>query len=76
MLSETDLYSLVENETFALAMEFSPDWKLLAIYARDCKVRVFHFSSGRLLSIIDESLTVLSVQQEQQEFDSLVFVES
>ena len=35
LFSETDYYSLAQNETFALSMSFSPDWKLLAIYSRD-----------------------------------------
>ena len=35
LFSETDYYSLAQNETFALSMSFSPDWKLLAIYSRN-----------------------------------------
>lgn len=56
VLSETDYYTLVAEETFALSMEFSPDWQLLAFYCRDSKIRVFHFTSGRLITTIDESV--------------------
>ena len=56
LMSETAYYSLIENETFALSMEFSPDFSLLAIYCRDSKVRVFHFTTGRLIRVIDESV--------------------
>ena len=59
LLSETDYYSLVTSETFALAMEFSTDFQLLAIYCRDCKIRVFHFRTGRLISTIDESIEAI-----------------
>ena len=64
MLSETDYFALVADETFALAMEFSTDWQLLAVYGRDCKIRVFHFKSGRLVCTIDESLEQLTRVQE------------
>ena len=63
MLSETDYYTLATSETFALAMEFSKDWKLLAVYGRDCRIRVFHFSTGRLICTIEE--TVEKLQREQ-----------
>ena len=56
MLSETDYYSLATDETFALSMEFSKDWQLLAVYARDCKIRIFHFKTGRLICTIDECI--------------------
>ena len=59
ILSETDYYALASDDTFALAMEFSKDWQLLAIYCRDCKIRVFHFRSGRLVLTIDESIEAL-----------------
>ena len=59
-MSETDYYAMAAVETFALAIEFSPDWKLLAIFCRDSKIRVFHFTSGRLIITIDESVEALT----------------
>lgn len=55
---------MAASETFALSMSFSPDWKLLALYGRDCKIRIFHFASGRLLRIIDEGPEALIADQE------------
>lgn len=62
MLSETDYYTLVAEETFAVALEFSPDWHLLGIFCRDSKIRVFHFTSGRLITTIDESAQALTLR--------------
>jgi len=76
LLSETDFYSLIENETFALSMEFSPDSNLLAIYCKDCKIRVFHFITGRLIQVIDESVQALIAAQESEEPDALVFMQN
>lgn len=75
MLSETDYYKLAVDETFALAMEFSRDWQLLAVYGRDSKIRVFHFKSGRLICTIDESLEALTRVQEDAT-DELVLIEN
>ena len=57
-------------------MEFSPDWKLLAIYGRDCKIRVFHFSSGRLIKTIDESISAVIQAQGAEEPNEIVHVEN
>ena len=64
LLSETDYYTLLSEETFAVAMEFSPDWQLLGVFCSDCKIRVFHFTSGRLISTIDETVQALTERQE------------
>ena len=64
LMSETDYYALAQAETYALSMEFSPDWELLAIYCKDCKIRVFNFRSGKLIRTIDESIENLIAVQE------------
>ena len=74
-MSETDYYSLATEETFALSMEFSPDWQLLAFFCRDCKIRVFHFATGKLVLTIDESIEALTAAQEAQE-NELVTIEN
>ena len=73
-MSETDYYTMAAAETFALAMEFSPDWKLLAIFCRDCKIRIFHFTSGRLILTIDESVEALTAAQSAEEPDDTIFI--
>ena len=81
LLSETSFYDLVNSETVALSMEFSPDWQLLAIFGRDAQIRLFHFASGRLLRTIDESIPALVARQEaasaaSEPEEELDFVES
>ena len=56
LLSETDYYALVQDETYALEMQFDQSGQFLAIYARDYKIRVFHFTSGRIVRTFDEGL--------------------
>ena len=74
LMSETDYYTLAAEDTFALSMEFSPDWKLLAIFCRDCKIRVFHFASGRLITTIDESVEALTLAQNAEEPDAMILI--
>ncbi|XP_013137503.1 PREDICTED: peptidylprolyl isomerase domain and WD repeat-containing protein 1 [Papilio polytes] len=53
---ETDLFDFVKNKTYPTALAFSPDGKKMASISLDRKVRVFHFLSGRLHKVLDESL--------------------
>ena len=60
LMSDTDYFELNANslfakETYALAMQFSNDGKLLAIFARDQKIRIFNFNNGKLLRLLDET---------------------
>jgi peptidylprolyl isomerase domain and WD repeat-containing protein 1 len=40
-ISDTDFLTLIEHETYALSMEFSPDGEKLAILSRDRMMRIF-----------------------------------
>ena len=66
-MSDTDYFDLNTKETYALAMEFSKDGKLLAIYGRDLKIRVFNFKTGILLRLIDETFELLEKVQESED---------
>lgn len=56
-------------------MKFSPDGSLLAVYCRDSKVRIFQFRTGRLLTVLDESVAALTAQQEAEEPSELTLLE-
>jgi peptidylprolyl isomerase domain and WD repeat-containing protein 1 len=49
VLSDTDYCELVLKKTFALAVEFSHDGHLMAIFCRDRRIRIFEFKTGKLV---------------------------
>ncbi|XP_041985082.1 peptidylprolyl isomerase domain and WD repeat-containing protein 1 [Aricia agestis] len=53
---DTDLFEFVKHKTYPTALDFSPDGKKMASIALDRQVRVFHFQSGKLHKVLDESL--------------------
>ena len=58
-------------------MEISNDGKLLAIYGRDQKIRVYNFKTGKLLVKFDETTEYLDSVQESKEVEHrLLQVES
>jgi peptidylprolyl isomerase domain and WD repeat-containing protein 1 len=56
ILSDTDYYELVMKKTYALSLEFSYDFKTLAIYCRDRKIRLFDFGTGKLVKTFVETI--------------------
>jgi peptidylprolyl isomerase domain and WD repeat-containing protein 1 len=78
---ETDLYEFAKNKTVPLNMSISPNGNTLVVWAADRKIRVFKLLSGKLSSVIDESLNHYSeLQQVKQllppmEFGKKVSVE-
>jgi len=50
-LAETDYFELVQKKTFALAIEFSHSGETMALFARDRKIRLFDFKTGKLTKI-------------------------
>jgi len=72
-ITETDLFELVEKETWALSMEFSRDGAKLAIYGRDRKLRLFNVYTGKLMKIFDETLAVYQGYTSQPT-DSMVYL--
>ncbi|KAJ2948248.1 hypothetical protein O0L34_g7476 [Tuta absoluta] len=53
---DTDLFDFVKSKTYPTALAFSPDGSKMAAISLDRKVRVFHFVSGKLHKVLDESL--------------------
>jgi peptidylprolyl isomerase domain and WD repeat-containing protein 1 len=52
---DTDYFELLKKKTTALGACLSPNGEYLAIVCTDKQVRVFKFSSGKLIAAIDES---------------------
>jgi peptidylprolyl isomerase domain and WD repeat-containing protein 1 len=50
------LFTLVEKETYALSLDFSPDGETMAIFSPDRFLRLFSVKSGKLLKTLDETL--------------------
>jgi peptidylprolyl isomerase domain and WD repeat-containing protein 1 len=61
---DTDLYEFVKHKATPLRLTFSPSGKVFAVMASDRKVRLFHFLTGKLYLIFDESLQLYSDLQQ------------
>lgn len=61
--SETDLYELAKAKAVALSLAFSPDGRSFATTSTDWQVRVWHFSTGKLARVYDESIGALQAAQ-------------
>jgi len=85
-ISETDYFELCQQQTFALAAEFTHDGARMAILCRDRKIRIFDFASGKLIKTynsetleqiramqVNDSYTTLRL--EQLDFDKRISVE-
>eukprot|EP01054_Gregarina_sp_Poly1_P004628 Gregarina_sp_Poly_1__4627@NODE_2475_length_2076_cov_29_483823_g1568_i0_p1_GENE_NODE_2475_length_2076_cov_29_483823_g1568_i0NODE_2475_length_2076_cov_29_483823_g1568_i0_p1_ORF_typecomplete_len613_score86_61Pro_isomerase/PF00160_21/2_2e59ANAPC4_WD40/PF12894_7/0_0043ANAPC4_WD40/PF12894_7/1_8e03ANAPC4_WD40/PF12894_7/0_00017ANAPC4_WD40/PF12894_7/68WD40/PF00400_32/0_54WD40/PF00400_32/0_0026WD40/PF00400_32/1_6e04WD40/PF00400_32/1_7e02WD40/PF00400_32/7_1e02Ge1_WD40/PF16529_5/0_017Ge1_WD40/PF16529_5/0_31 len=64
--SETDLFELQKKNTHALAMAVSPSGLQLALLCRDGLLRIFAVSTGKLLTIIDETVAALKMSNVEQ----------
>uniref|UniRef100_S4PBM6 peptidylprolyl isomerase n=1 Tax=Pararge aegeria TaxID=116150 RepID=S4PBM6_9NEOP len=70
----TDLFDFVKNKTYPTALDFSPDGKKMAAISLDRKVRVFHFLTGKLHKVIDESLQRFQeLQHQTQQLPNMEF---
>ncbi|XP_034835449.1 peptidylprolyl isomerase domain and WD repeat-containing protein 1 [Maniola hyperantus] len=70
----TDLFDFVKNKTYPTALDFSPDGKKMASISLDRKVRVFHFLTGKLHKVLDESLQRFQeLQHQTQQLPNMEF---
>ncbi|XP_033218966.1 peptidylprolyl isomerase domain and WD repeat-containing protein 1 [Belonocnema kinseyi] len=53
---DTDLFEFAKNKTYPCGLAISPDGRKFASLGRDRKVRIFHFHTGKLYRVFDESL--------------------
>ncbi|CAH4029039.1 peptidylprolyl isomerase domain and WD repeat-containing protein 1 [Pieris brassicae] len=71
---DTDLFEFVKNKTCPTALAFSPDGMKMAAISLDRKVRVFHFLSGKLHKVLDESLQRFQeLQHQTQQLPNMEF---
>ncbi|XP_071799440.1 peptidylprolyl isomerase domain and WD repeat-containing protein 1-like [Asterias amurensis] len=72
--TDTDLYEFVKCKTVPMGLAFSPSGKVFAALAKDRKVRVFKFLTGKLTRVFDESLQTFSeLQQMRQQLPDMEF---
>ncbi|KAK9763570.1 Peptidyl-prolyl cis-trans isomerase cyp15 [Basidiobolus ranarum] len=63
--SETDLYEFKKSKTVPTSINFSPDFSHFVVLSiEDRQIRVFKFSSAKMIRKYDESLTVVSEMQQ------------
>lgn len=58
LASDTDMLELAKSKTFALSCAVSTSGELVALYARDRKIRVFDVRSGKLVRTIDDNAQI------------------
>ena len=58
LVSDTDMLELAKSKTFALSCAVSTNGELVALYARDRKIRVFEVRSGKLVRTIDDNAQI------------------
>ncbi|KAJ1982459.1 Peptidyl-prolyl cis-trans isomerase cyp15 [Dimargaris verticillata] len=63
--TETDLYEFKKHKSVPVSLSLSPDYsKFITLSADDRQVRVFNFTTGKLLRKYDESLQTISEMQQ------------
>jgi len=61
--SETSLYELLKNQTFAISLAVSSDGSMFAMVCEDGRLRIFRFSTGKMFRAYDESLEMFTAAQ-------------
>ncbi|XP_071507877.1 peptidylprolyl isomerase domain and WD repeat-containing protein 1-like [Diadema antillarum] len=72
--TDTDLYEFVKCKTVPTCLSISPNGKLIATIAKDRKIRIFRFLTGKLTKVLDESLqTFTELHQMRQQLPDMEF---
>lgn len=72
--TDTDLYELAKNKTFAQSVAISPNGAFFACLTANRKVYVFHFLTAKLSRVFDESLnTFVEMQQTKAQLANMEF---
>eukprot|EP00928_Gymnodinium_smaydae_P086927 TRINITY_DN71310_c0_g1_i1.p1 TRINITY_DN71310_c0_g1~~TRINITY_DN71310_c0_g1_i1.p1 ORF type:complete len:679 (-),score=184.72 TRINITY_DN71310_c0_g1_i1:78-2114(-) len=61
--SETHLYELLKNQTFAISIGISADGTLFVLTCDDGRLRVFRFATAKMVRAYDESLEMFTAAQ-------------
>jgi len=60
---ETDMYELMKNQTFAIHIASSPDGQFFVLTCDDGRLRVFRYSTMKMVRAYDESLEMFTAAQ-------------
>jgi len=71
MKSETHLYELLKNQTFAVALTVSGDGTLFAASCDDGRLRIFRTATCKMLRAYDESLEMFTAAQSDPNMSDL-----
>ncbi|KAK6630988.1 Peptidylprolyl isomerase domain and WD repeat containing protein 1 [Polyplax serrata] len=71
---DTDLFEFAKSKTYPVDISFSPDGKKFATISLDRKIRVFRFLTGKIILILDETLSRFTeLQQAKQQLPNMEF---
>lgn len=65
--TDTDLYDLMKHKTQPTSLTISPNGKLFAVVSTDRCIRVFKFSSGKLMRKYDDNLAAYNTAQKSED---------
>jgi len=71
MKSETHLYELLKNQTFAVTLTLSSDGTLFAAMCDDGRLRIFRFATCKMFRAYDESLEMFTAAQSDPNMSDL-----
>lgn len=69
--SETHLYELLKNQTFAISLTISSDGTLFVATCEDGRLRIFRFATARMVRAYDESLEMFTAAQSDPNMSEL-----
>mmetsp|Transcript_17494 Transcript_17494/g.43979 ORF Transcript_17494/g.43979 Transcript_17494/m.43979 type:complete len:649 (+) Transcript_17494:75-2021(+) len=69
--TETHLYELMKNQTFAISMAISPDGNMFAAVCDDGRLRLFRFATCKMVRAYDESLEMFTAAQSDPNMSDL-----
>ena len=56
--AETDLFELIKCKTFCLSLSLSHNGEYFAVFCKDKHLRIFKFSTGKIILTLNETLKV------------------
>jgi len=69
--SETHLYELLKNKTFAISIGLSGDGQLFVLTCEDGRLRIFRFNTCKMVRAYDESLEMFTAAQSDPNMSDL-----
>lgn len=69
--SETHLYELLKNQTFAISISSSSDGQMFVATCEDGRLRVFRYSTMKMIRAYDESLEMFTAAQSDPNMQDL-----